>query len=38
METYGVRGFPTLLILDADGNLVRKLSLTFDPEQFLAQL
>ncbi len=38
METYGVRGFPTLLILDARGNLVRELPITFDPERFLANL
>ena len=36
METYNVRGFPTLLILDAQGNLVRELPLTFDPEQFIS--
>ena len=38
METYGVRGFPTLLILDAQGNLIRELPVTFDPEQFVANL
>ena len=38
MEAYGVRGFPTLLILDAQGNLVRKLPITFDPRRFAANL
>ena len=38
MEKYGVRGFPTLLILDAAGNKIRQLALTFDPDQFVSQL
>ena len=33
---FGVRGFPTLLVID--GNNIRRLALTFDVEQFLAQL
>lgn len=35
---YKVKGFPNLLILDAQGNLVRKLALSFEPKPFLNQL
>jgi len=38
MERYGVHGIPTLLVLDADGSLVRELTLTFDPKTFLGEL
>jgi thioredoxin-related protein len=38
MARYGVRGFPNLLILAEDGELIRKLPLTFDPKVFLAEL
>ncbi len=38
MEEYQVRGFPTLLILDADGAMVRKLPLSFSPGQFVFDL
>ena len=38
MRRHNVRGFPTLLILDHDGNKVRQLALTFDPQQFITQL
>jgi len=34
MDEYDLRGFPTLVILDADGRLIRELPVTFDPEQF----
>jgi thiol:disulfide interchange protein len=37
-ERYGVRGFPSLLVLDADGQVVRRLPVVFDPERFLATL
>ena len=33
-EKYGVKGFPTLLILDSSGEESHKLPLTFDPEAF----
>lgn len=38
MERYGVTGFPTLLLLDGEGNLLRRLPLTFDPAAFVAEL
>lgn len=38
MQKYGVRGFPTLLILDSEGNKLSQLPLTFDPKQFLQLL
>ncbi len=38
MEKYGVSAFPTLLVLDADGNKLSKLPLTFSPEQFIGIL
>ena len=37
-ERYGVKGFPRLLILDADGNLVRRLPTVYDATQFRAAL
>lgn len=39
-KRYGVRGVPTLLVLDSNGNAAKKLQLTFDPatfKQILAQ-
>lgn len=36
MARYQVSGFPTLLILDDQGNKIRKLPLTFSPEQFIS--
>ncbi len=38
MERYGVSGFPTLLLLDGEGNLLRRLPLSFDPAVFAASL
>ena len=38
MEKYNVSGFPTLLILDQDGNKLKKLPLTFNPNQFVTLL
>ena len=38
MERYQVSGFPNLLILDSDGKLIKKLPVTFDPEEFSGAL
>ena len=38
MERYKVYGYPTLLVLNADGSLVRRLPLTFDPQAFVSIL
>jgi len=38
MKQYAVKGFPTLLILDSNGNKLKQLNLVFDPESFIAQL
>lgn len=38
MAKYHVNGFPTLLILDDQGNKIRKLPLTFSPEQFISSI
>ncbi|MFT7560312.1 MAG: thioredoxin-related protein [Flavobacteriales bacterium] len=38
MDAYNVRGFPTVLVLNADGSLRKKMSLSFDPELYLEQL
>ncbi|WP_082086927.1 thioredoxin family protein [Teredinibacter purpureus] len=35
---YNVKGFPTLLILNANGTKIRDLPLTFDPEAFKSLL
>jgi len=35
MVKYQVRGFPTLLILDAEGNKLTQLPLTFSPAAFI---
>jgi thioredoxin-related protein len=35
MEKYQVRGFPTVLILDAEGNKLMQLPLTFSPTAFV---
>lgn len=34
MRQYGVRGFPTLLLLDAQGRVLKTLPLTLDAEEF----
>lgn len=34
-ERYRVSGFPTVLILDAEGKMLRRLPLTFDPQNFI---
>ena len=38
MARYQVAGFPTLLVLDNNGEVKKHLNLTFDPKQFSAQL
>lgn len=37
-ERYGVRGFPTVLMISADGGTARRLALSFDAKQFASQL
>lgn len=37
-KTYQAYGYPTLIILKPDGTLVKKLELTFEPDQFLQQI
>lgn len=37
-EQYGVNRFPTLLVLNPQGEVIRRLSVTLDPEQFALQL
>lgn len=38
MEKYNVFGYPTLLVLNPDGSLARRLPLTFDSDAFIAAL
>lgn len=38
MQQYNIKGFPTLLILDADANKIMQLPLTFDAELFVDYL
>lgn len=38
MQNYPVQGFPTLLVVDNQGKLIKKLGLTFNPDSFIAQL
>ncbi len=38
MARYGVTGFPTLLVLDQDGQMLRKLPSGFDPAVLAAAL
>ncbi len=38
MQRYAVQGFPTLLVLSADGRLVRRVPISFDPATFAATL
>lgn len=38
MARYDVGSFPSLLVLDGDGALLRKLPITFDPAAFAAAL
>lgn len=34
-QRYGVRGFPTLLVLNGDGELIRTLPPSYDPDTFI---
>jgi thiol:disulfide interchange protein len=38
MKTYGIYGFPTLLVAQADGSPIRFIPLAFEPEKFLLSL
>jgi thiol:disulfide interchange protein len=38
MARYGVSSFPTLLLLDGEGKLLKRLPLSFDPVVFAASL
>lgn len=38
MARYGVTGFPSLLVLDGEGRLLRRLPVSFDPAAFAADL
>ncbi|HCR31513.1 MAG TPA: hypothetical protein DIV79_16025 [Opitutae bacterium] len=38
MKRYEVRGFPNLIILDGDGNSLKRLPRSFSPESFLQAL
>ena len=38
MSRYGVSGFPTVLILDANGDMLSRVPLTFSPEIFVGYL
>lgn len=38
MSTYGIYGFPTLLVAHADGKPIRFIPLAFEPEKFLLSL
>ena len=38
MKSYAVMGFPTLLVLSADGALLRRVPVVFDPVAFAASL
>ncbi|MDH5391664.1 MAG: thioredoxin family protein [Gammaproteobacteria bacterium] len=38
MKTYNLKGFPTLLILDKEANMLMRLPLTFDAELFVDYL
>lgn len=37
-ERYNVSSFPTLLVLDSQGNLLTQIDAVFDPDQFLKAL
>lgn len=38
MKTYGIYGFPTLIVAHADGKPIRFVPLAFEPETFLKSL
>lgn len=37
-QKYQVKGFPTLLVVDGNGDLIRQLPLSFDPREFIRSL
>jgi len=37
-KKYGTKGFPALVVIDAKGDLVKHLPITFDPGEFVANL
>lgn len=38
LKQHDAIGFPNLWVLDGNGNVIKKLRVTFDPTEFLAQL
>ncbi len=38
LEKHNAAGFPNLWLLDGNGNVVKRLQLTFNPTEFLSQL
>lgn len=38
MQRYNARGYPTLVIIQPNGSLIKKINTTFDPEAFISQL
>lgn len=38
LKEHNASGFPNLWLLDGDGKIVRRLRVTFDPNEFLQQL
>lgn len=38
LATHNASGFPNLWLLDGDGKVLKKLQVTFAPQEFLAQL
>jgi len=38
MQEHDVRSFPTLWMLDADGETIKRLNVTFEPKEFIAQI
>lgn len=38
LEKYDVSGFPTLLLIDSEGRVVKRLAITFDPSEFIEQI
>ncbi len=38
LKKHKTRGFPSLFLLDSDGNVVKRLRVVFEPSEFLSQL
>lgn len=38
MQEHDVRSFPTLWMLDSDGNTMKRLQVTFEPKEFISQI